>query len=76
MHLMFLPPVPGPAIWVPLRKLSWNWYGDAVLSYSLDGYFLNGAGGTVGTDMDSTTHPVWTSNIYDGIDQADDYIPE
>ena len=73
MHLMFKP-LGTDTLWVPLRKLFWNWYGDAVLCFPPDQYFLNGGDRTVGpNDMDSTTYPEWNSNIVVGLQT---YVPE
>lgn len=63
MWLMFKPSGTG-SIWVPLRKVSWNWSGAA--SRSGTTWTLNSSSNSVNpADPDSTSHPMWTRNVKD-----------
>ncbi len=62
MYVMYKPT--GTAIWVPLRKVDWNWSGEChriLFDWWLDSSYHSTNPGS----SDSTTHPVWTGNWND-----------
>ncbi len=62
MHLMFKPSAASGPQWVPLRKVSWNWGGHAILTNGNWGK-VDGNPSVDSSDSDCTQYPVWQSNI-------------
>ena len=64
MYLFFKPNIAG-SIWVPLRKVAWNWSAGATRNVSINIWTLNaGSAHSMNpASSDSTTHPVWSSNV-------------
>ncbi|HEX5733474.1 MAG TPA: hypothetical protein VF131_11630 [Blastocatellia bacterium] len=58
MWVMFKPSTAN-SIWVPLKKVSWSWSGDALRSGTLNSG--NHSGNQTG--VNSTDHPQWTANV-------------
>src|SRR5882724_779811 len=64
MYLMFAPTgTTGRPIYVPLRKLSWGWTGNAFRLGSLNDWSLNSSSKTTNASADVTACPQWSANV-------------
>jgi hypothetical protein len=65
MYLMFVPTgTTGTPIYVPLRKVSWSWSGEAFRLGSFNNWTLSSRSNTANpADADVTDFPQWTANV-------------
>jgi hypothetical protein len=64
MYLMFVPTgTAGRPIYVPLRKVSWSWTGNAFRFGSSNDWTLNSSSKTTNPNADVTDCPQWTANV-------------
>lgn len=56
---LFFKPSLANSIWVPLRKISWSWSGDASVSGTLN----SSSHSSSQTGIDATLHPQWSANV-------------
>lgn len=61
MYLMYKPS--GTAIWVPLRKVVWSWWGSCHRTDELNNWSLDSSGHSADPSVNWTSEPIWAANL-------------